>query len=171
MFTNEFIAPQHAPSRTGSNLPLLGNTLSLVGGEGRNRPINRFYPRHLCRFYGAFQQSSLPLPTPLQPLVVVRFGVRSHPTLPFDSDPLLVVLIRITIDHMATITLRIPDSLNEALDRQSEAQSISKSDLAREALRRFLAVAEFKATRAKLVPLAEAQGVHTDEDVFERLNR
>ncbi len=72
---------------------------------------------------------------------------------------------------MATITLRIPDSLNEALDRQSEAQSISKSDLAREALRRFLAVAEFKATRAKLVPLAEAQGVHTDEDVFERLNR
>lgn len=72
---------------------------------------------------------------------------------------------------MATITLRIPDSLNEALDRQSEAQSISKSDLAREALRRFLAVAEFKATRAKLVPLAEAQDVHTDEDVFERLNR
>ena len=84
---------------------------------------------------------------------------------------MLVVLIRITIDHMATITLRIPDSLNEALDRHSEAQSISKSDLAREALRRFLAVAEFKATRAKLVPLAEAQGVHTDEDVFERLNR
>ena len=61
--------------------------------------------------------------------------------------------------------------MNEALDRQSEVQNISKSDLAREALRRFLVVTEFRALRARLVPLAEAQGVHTDDDVFERLKQ
>ena len=52
---------------------------------------------------------------------------------------------------MATITLRVPDELNEALERQSNAAGVSKSDLAREALRRFLAVSEFQRLRAKLV--------------------
>lgn len=75
----------------------------------------------------------------------------------------------ITIQYMATITLRIPDSLNDALDKQSEVQGVSKSDFAREALRRYLSVSEFRAIRAQLVPLAEAQGVHTDDEVFERL--
>lgn len=70
---------------------------------------------------------------------------------------------------MATITLRIPDAMNRALDRQSAAQDVSKSDLAREALRRYLAVTEFRSLRAKMVPLAEARGVHTDDDVFDTL--
>lgn len=35
---------------------------------------------------------------------------------------------------MATITLRLPDSMDKALARQSAASGLSKSDLAREAL-------------------------------------
>lgn len=72
---------------------------------------------------------------------------------------------------MATITLRVPDELDQALERQSTAAGVSKSDLAREALRRFLAVSEFQRLRAKLVKRAQAQGIHTDEDVFRALNR
>ena len=72
---------------------------------------------------------------------------------------------------MATITLRVPDDLDKALERQSSAAGVSKSDLAREALRRFLAVSEFQRLRAKLVKRAQAQGVHTDEDVFRVLDR
>lgn len=72
---------------------------------------------------------------------------------------------------MATITLRVPDELDEALERQSTAAGVSKSDLAREALRRFLAVAELQRLRAKLVPRAQAQGIHTDDDVFRVLDR
>ena len=72
---------------------------------------------------------------------------------------------------MATITLRVPDELDEALERQSQAAGVSKSDLAREALRRFLAVSEFQRLRAKLVPRAQAQGIHTDDDVFRVLDR
>jgi predicted transcriptional regulator len=70
---------------------------------------------------------------------------------------------------MATITVRIPDSMNKALDQQSAVLQVSKSDLAREALRRFLAVTEFRSLRTQMVPLAEANGVHTDDDVFEIL--
>ena len=72
---------------------------------------------------------------------------------------------------MATITLRVPDDLDEALERQSTAAGVSKSDLAREALRRFLAVSEFQRLREKLVRRAQAQGIHTDEDVFRVLDR
>ena len=48
---------------------------------------------------------------------------------------------------------------------------VSKSDLAREVLRRFLAVSEFQRLRAKLVRRAQAQGVHADDDVFRLLDR
>ena len=72
---------------------------------------------------------------------------------------------------MATITLRVPDELDEALERQSIAAGVSKSDLAGEALRRFLAVSEFQRLREKLVRRAQAQGIHTDDDVFRVLDR
>jgi predicted transcriptional regulator len=72
---------------------------------------------------------------------------------------------------MGTITLRVPDDLDVALERQSHAAGVSKSDLAREALRRFLAVSEFQRLRSRLVKRAQAQGVHTDDDVFRVLDR
>jgi predicted transcriptional regulator len=72
---------------------------------------------------------------------------------------------------VATITLRVPDELDEALERQSNEAGVSKSDLAREALRRFLAVSEFQRLRAKLVRRAQARGLHTDDDVFRLLER
>jgi predicted transcriptional regulator len=72
---------------------------------------------------------------------------------------------------MTTLTLRVPDELDEALNRQSAALGISKSDLAREALRRYLRVAEFRALRARLVPEAQSRGINTDEDVYEAIDR
>jgi predicted transcriptional regulator len=72
---------------------------------------------------------------------------------------------------MTTLTLRVPPDLEKALEKQSAALGISKSDFAREALRRYLRVAEFRALRAKLVPRAQARGVHTDEDVFKALGK
>ena len=72
---------------------------------------------------------------------------------------------------MATITLRVSEELDRALERQSVAAGISKSDLAREALRRFLSVSEFRRLRERLVRRAQAQGLHTDDDVFRVLDR
>lgn len=71
---------------------------------------------------------------------------------------------------MSTLTLRIPPDLEKALERQSASLGVSKSDLVREALRRYLLVTEFRALRAKLVTRAQARSVHTDEDVFGALN-
>jgi predicted transcriptional regulator len=65
----------------------------------------------------------------------------------------------------------MPDELDRALERQSAAQGISKSDLAREALRSYLRVAEFRSLRSRLVARAQAGGINTDEDVFDALRK
>src|ERR1700721_730391 len=72
---------------------------------------------------------------------------------------------------MSTLTLRVPDDLNRALERQSAALGISKSDLAREALKRYLRVAEFRTLRTRLVARAQAGGINTADDVFEVLQK
>jgi predicted transcriptional regulator len=72
---------------------------------------------------------------------------------------------------MTTLTLRVPDDLDKALERQSAALGISKSDLAREALKRYLRVGEFRTLRTRLVARAQARGINTDDDVFEVLKK
>jgi predicted transcriptional regulator len=72
---------------------------------------------------------------------------------------------------MSTLTLRVPDELDKALERQSAAQGISKSDLAREALKRYLRVSEFRTLRTRLVARAQAGEINTDDDVFEVLRK
>jgi predicted transcriptional regulator len=72
---------------------------------------------------------------------------------------------------MSTLTIRVPEDLDKALERQSAALGISKSDLAREALKRYLRVAEFRTLRTRLVTRAQAAGINTDDDVFEALRK
>jgi len=67
------------------------------------------------------------------------------------------------------LTLRVPDELDRALERQSAALAISKSDVALEALKRYLRVAEFRTLRSKLVARAQTSGINADEDVFDAL--
>lgn len=64
------------------------------------------------------------------------------------------------------LTLRLDRDLARQLARISKRLRRSRSELAREALRRQLAVLEFQDLRARLAPYAEAAGYLTDEDVF-----
>jgi predicted transcriptional regulator len=72
---------------------------------------------------------------------------------------------------MATLTLRIPDELDRELERQSAAVDQSKSDLACEALQRFLRVGKLKLVRDQAVPEAKAAEIRTDDDVFQKLTK
>jgi hypothetical protein len=49
------------------------------------------------------------------------------------------------MQYMATITLRLPDALDDALQRQGNAAGVSKIDLAGDALRRLLTLPKFHA--------------------------
>lgn len=71
---------------------------------------------------------------------------------------------------MGTLTVRIDAPMEAELARLAETTHRTKSDLAREMLRRQLAVQRFQALRAKALPYAEASGYLVDEDVFREVS-
>ena len=72
--------------------------------------------------------------------------------------------------QMTTITIRIPEDLKRQLDELSCQQHRPASDLVRESLRRYIVTEQLKAMRRMTVPLAEAQGFLTDEDIFKAVS-
>jgi len=67
------------------------------------------------------------------------------------------------------MTIRLPDELRKMLDLISKEERLPISDLVRESIRRYAAVYRFRQLRKRVLPFAEAQGLLTDDDVFESL--
>ncbi|MFH1219232.1 MAG: ribbon-helix-helix protein, CopG family [Candidatus Eisenbacteria bacterium] len=67
------------------------------------------------------------------------------------------------------ITIRLPEELRKTLKQISRTERLPMSDLVRESIRRYTAVYQFGQLRKRVLPFAEAQGLLTDEDVFESL--
>ena len=67
---------------------------------------------------------------------------------------------------MGPLTIRIDEQLDKDLEQLAKAQHRTKSDLAREMLRKRIAVERFRELRRKALPLAEAAGYVSDEDIF-----
>ena len=74
----------------------------------------------------------------------------------------------VTLYYMktSTITIRLDAALGKELDQACARTGRTRSELAREALRRQLTLLRFERLRKRTLPLAEAQGYLTDEDVF-----
>jgi len=81
---------------------------------------------------------------------------------------LLAGAASITLYDMKTsaLTIRLERDLERRLARLARRTGRSRSELVRDALRRQLALAEFRELRRQILPLAEARGYLTDEDVF-----
>jgi len=67
---------------------------------------------------------------------------------------------------MSTLTIRLDPALEKQLNEVAKATKRRKSEIVRDALRRYLALAQFRSLRAESLPLAEAAGYLTDEDVI-----
>lgn len=67
---------------------------------------------------------------------------------------------------MGTLTIRVDDELERDLERIAEAQNRTKSELVRDALRRYTSIELFALAREQLRPHAEKAGYLTDEDFF-----
>ena len=70
----------------------------------------------------------------------------------------------------STLTIRLDANLEELLTKASERTGVSRSELAREALRRQLRIIQLEALRKRIVPFAEARGFLTDDDVFNEIS-
>ena len=78
----------------------------------------------------------------------------------------------ITLSYMktSTVTIRLDPELEEELEQAAERSGRSRSDIVRDALRRQLALSRFDELRRTIMPLAEARGYLTDEDVFAEIS-
>jgi predicted transcriptional regulator len=66
----------------------------------------------------------------------------------------------------STLTIRLDPDLESQLARIARRTGRSRSEVVRDAVRRQLALAQFEDLRRRIMPLAEARGYLTDEDVF-----
>jgi len=66
----------------------------------------------------------------------------------------------------AALTIRLDPDLERALAHLASKTGRSRSDIARDALRRQLALLRFEDARRQVMPFAEARGYLSDEDVF-----
>jgi len=71
---------------------------------------------------------------------------------------------------MSSLTIRIPEKLRKELDKLSRDKQQPVSDLVRDSLRKYVALERFRELRKKSMPLAEAQGFVTDEDVMKAVS-
>jgi predicted transcriptional regulator len=70
----------------------------------------------------------------------------------------------------ATLSIRLDQDLNRLLGKASRQAGRSRSEVARDALRRQLRLTQFEAIRRRMMPFAEARGFLTDEDVFAEIS-
>jgi metal-responsive CopG/Arc/MetJ family transcriptional regulator len=67
------------------------------------------------------------------------------------------------------ITISIPESIEKEVDKAASEDGVSRSDLVRESLVKYLYFRKLGKLRERMRLKAEARGVFTDEDVFSRL--
>ena len=70
----------------------------------------------------------------------------------------------------SALTIRLDRDLERQLARLAKRSGRSRSEVARDALRRQLAVLQFEEARRAVLPFAEARGYLTDEDVFKAIS-
>ena len=66
----------------------------------------------------------------------------------------------------SAVTIRMEVDLKRQLSKMCKQTGRSQSDVVRDALKRQFAIIRFRQMRRKILPLAEARGYLTDEDVF-----
>ncbi len=78
----------------------------------------------------------------------------------------------VTLYYMktSTLTIRLDRTLNRMLSNAATHSGKTRSEVARNALRRQLRLEQFEALRKKVMPFAEARGFLTDEDVFAQVS-
>jgi metal-responsive CopG/Arc/MetJ family transcriptional regulator len=69
-----------------------------------------------------------------------------------------------------TVAVSLPADLTTRLDAVAEEEGTSRSEVVRDAVRRYLALRQFQKVRESVIPYAEAAGVLTDEDVFRSMS-
>jgi predicted transcriptional regulator len=69
-----------------------------------------------------------------------------------------------------TLTIRLSEEVRRALEDISRKESRPVSGLVREALKNYIEVRRFRKLRRRILPLAEAEGLLTDEEILREIS-
>jgi metal-responsive CopG/Arc/MetJ family transcriptional regulator len=69
-----------------------------------------------------------------------------------------------------TITFSLPPEMKPELDDVTQKEGISSGELITKAIKEYLFFRQFRLLREKMIPKAQAQGIYTDQDVFDRVS-
>ena len=69
-----------------------------------------------------------------------------------------------------TVAVSLPAELTKQLDAAAREEGTSRSELVRDAVRRYLALRQFQKLRETIIPYAEAAGLLDDGDVFRSMS-
>ena len=69
-----------------------------------------------------------------------------------------------------TITLTLPAEIKLSLDEVTRSEGISLNELVGNAIREYLFLRQTRLLRERMIPKAKAQGIYTDQDVFDRVS-
>lgn len=70
----------------------------------------------------------------------------------------------------AKVTVNLPSDLKRELDEAVQETGKPPNELMCEALRDYLFIHKFRLLREHMIPRAQAQGIYTDEDAFDRIS-
>jgi metal-responsive CopG/Arc/MetJ family transcriptional regulator len=69
-----------------------------------------------------------------------------------------------------TITVSLPAEVRTEVDDFAAQHGLARSDVVRDALQEYLFFRRSRELRARMMAEAQAQGLFTDEDVFEQIS-
>jgi len=69
-----------------------------------------------------------------------------------------------------TVTISLPPDIRRELDRVAKEDGVSRSDILRQSIEDYLLVRRFRQLRQRMMAAAQAEGIYTDEDVFQRVS-
>ncbi len=70
----------------------------------------------------------------------------------------------------STITISLPEKMRKELDKTSEKTGIPRSAVIQQSLRDYFFLRKFRSLRKSMMTKASAQGIFTDEDVFDQIS-
>jgi predicted transcriptional regulator len=71
---------------------------------------------------------------------------------------------------MQTLTVTLSDEIKSALSEFIQTEGVSPNDLISEAIKEYLFFRRLRLLRERLIAKAQAQGIYTEQDVFDRVS-
>jgi len=69
-----------------------------------------------------------------------------------------------------SVTISLSKDIKKKLDSVAREERANRSDIVKEALRQYFAVAEFQKIRKSMLPKSEAAGIFNEEDIYKTVS-